>query len=61
MSCKAVIPASLAISVAYERQDNQAYRVSTFQNWDNALTFARWVCDSPELELVDLHTVEHSI
>jgi len=57
MSSQAVNPTALAISVAYERHDDQAYRVSTFQDWSAALSFARWVCDSPELDLVDLHTV----
>ena len=47
----------LGISVAYERTDTQDYRVSVFNDWNTALAFARWVCDSSEHELLTVQTV----
>jgi hypothetical protein len=47
---------ALGISVAYERTDTQDYRVSTFNDWNAALVFARWVDESPELNLLNLQT-----
>ena len=48
---------ALGISVAYERTDTQDYRVSTFNDWNAALAFARWVDDSPELSLLNVQTI----
>jgi hypothetical protein len=51
----------LGISVAYERTDTKDYRVSVFNDWSEALIFARWVCDSPELSLLNLQTIPLSL
>lgn len=51
----------LGISVAYERTDTKDYRVSVFNDWSEALVFARWVCDSPELSLLNLQTIPLSL
>ncbi len=42
------------ISVSFQRRDTKQYSQHKFAAWDRALVFARWVADSPELELLTL-------
>ena len=44
----------LGISVSYQRKDTKQFSCQHFFGWNNALNFARWVVDSPELELLNL-------
>ncbi len=43
------------ISVSFQRRDTKQYSQHKFAAWDRALKFARWVADSPELELLTLN------
>lgn len=44
-----------SISVSFQRKDTKQYSQHKFAAWDRALKFARWVADSPELELLTLN------
>lgn len=44
-----------SISVSFQRKDTKQYSQHKFVAWDRALKFARWVADSPELELLTLN------
>lgn len=50
---------ALGISVSYQRRDTKQFGCQHFFGWDNAIKFARWVLESPELELLNLELVEH--
>lgn len=49
----------LGISVSYQRRDTKQFSCQHFFGWDNAIKFARWVLESPELELLNLELAEH--
>ncbi len=54
----AKLSASTSISVSFQRRDTKQYSQHRFVGWDTALKFARWVANSPELELLKLD-LEH--
>lgn len=47
-------PRSKVISISFQRKDTKQFSKCQFEGWRNALTFARWVANSPELELIHL-------
>lgn len=42
------------IAVSFQRRDTKQYSQHRFVGWETALKFARWVANSPELELLRL-------
>jgi len=52
---ESLVSSKCKISVSFQRKDTKQYSQHKFAAWDRALTFARWVADSPELELLTLN------
>jgi hypothetical protein len=48
------LESSRFIAVSFQRRDTKQYSQHRFVGWDTALKFARWVANSPELELLKL-------
>ena len=47
-------PVPKVIAVSFQRKDTKQFSKCQFEGWRNALSFARWVANSPELELIHL-------